>query len=76
MKRHYLNRMLTARDPRYAKIARKLGLAKAMPPLTPPPPPDEILAEVRAAYREAIGRAPHHSWDVDTLREKIAAAKD
>jgi hypothetical protein len=33
------------------------------------------LAAARAAYREAFGKAPFHTWDAATLREKIAAKK-
>ncbi len=49
-------------------------IAAAATPATPATPADE-LAEARAAYREAFGKAPYHTWDVATLRQKIAAAK-
>ena len=32
------------------------------------------IAELRAAYRQAVGRNPFNGWDAATLREKIAAA--
>ncbi|QZP06801.1 hypothetical protein [Caenibius sp. WL] len=36
--------------------------------------PADDLAEMRAAYQAALGKKPHHSWDADTLKAKIAEA--
>jgi hypothetical protein len=71
MKQNYINRAMKARDPRFGKIAGKLGYGtRAMQAA----PVDDIVA-VRDEYEAAIGKRAYHGWDIPTLREKIAAAK-
>jgi hypothetical protein len=59
-------------------VAAKIAAAVA-PPAPPSDQGEKInastddLAAARAAYREAFGKAPFHTWDAATLREKIAA---
>lgn len=50
------------------------------PPLTPPndlnppQPPAYDLAAARAEYEAKLGKRPYYGWDIEQLREKIAAA--
>ena len=37
---------------------------------------DDELSELRAQYQSVFDKRPYHGWDADTLREKIAEAKD
>jgi len=74
---------------RYAEILQKLGRGTYMTrdmrarPAQPPTDgadqaatsPDE-LTDLRAEYHEVVGKRPYHGWNADTLREKIAEAKD
>lgn len=71
MRQNYRDRMMKARDPRYAKIASALGYNRRDMVADQA---DE-LADLRAQYTDLVGKRPFMGWDADTLREKIAAAK-
>jgi nitrate reductase assembly molybdenum cofactor insertion protein NarJ len=78
MRQNYLDRMMTARDRRYHKIAARLSArpaaatAKLAEPLASAP--DADLEAARAAYLETFGRAPDGRWKAETLRDRIANA--
>lgn len=59
----------------FIKVAgRKAPEAKIEEPIVPDEEVDvEDLEgdELRERYKEVFGRAPHHSWDDDTIRDKI-----
>lgn len=89
MKQNYLDRAMRARDPRFAKIASRLGYDRrdlvARDPLdhdgdgrnggSPQPDLTDDLAALRAEYERVSGRKPFYGWTADKLREKISAAK-
>ena len=70
MKKNYLDRAMSARDPRFRKIAEKLGHKARIPAA-----PKENIDDVRAAYQIALGKRPFHAWDIETLKAKIAEAE-
>lgn len=67
MKQNYLDRAMRARDPRFAKIATKLGYESKAP--------KDELQELRAEYQETFGKKAFHGWDAETLRGKIAESE-
>ncbi|WP_246765269.1 hypothetical protein [Aminobacter sp. SR38] len=73
----YMNRALQSSDPRFARILGKLGYGRRDMQATPiqSAPTFDDIARVREEYAEIVGRQPFMGWDIDTLREKIAAAK-
>jgi hypothetical protein len=71
MKQNYLDRAMRARDPRFAKIAEKIGYGTRQMVAAPV----EDIAAVRDEYARAVGRKPFMGWDIPTLRTKIAEAK-
>lgn len=74
----YMDRALKAR-PRYARILGKLGYERRdmMADTAPGDGHDgDDLTAMRAEYQEVVGKKAFHGWDADTLREKIAAAKE
>ena len=88
MHENYRRRMMASRDPRFAKIATRMGygtrdmVAERAEPVAPAKPTaeatagdDEIVA-MRAEYERVIGRKPFAGWDIETLRQRIARAKD
>jgi hypothetical protein len=72
MHRNYLNRMLTARDPRCRKIAEKLGYrTQAVGAYDP-----EVERErLRANYRRLTGKAADKRWSDATLLAKLLEAQ-
>jgi len=34
------------------------------------------LTEAKAKYKEVVGRAPHHTWDLATITEKLNGLSD
>lgn len=73
---NYRNRMMKARDPRFAKIAGKLYGTRALEAEKPAPiVPADDLSFLRAEYQRVIGKRPFNGWKADELRAKIAAAK-
>lgn len=72
MKQNYLDRAMKARDPRFAKIASKLGYGTRHMTAAKPA---ETIADVREEYERVVGKKPFMGWDIATLRQKIAAAK-
>jgi hypothetical protein len=73
----YMNRAIRAKDPRFARILEGLGYGRRdmqAAPIQSAPTFDDI-ARVRAEYAAVVGKQPFMGWDIDTLREKIAAAK-
>lgn len=75
MKSNYHDRMMSARDPRYAKIADRLGYNRRDMQAAPAAPAGEDIAGVRAEYEKAVGKKPFNGWDIPTLKAKIAEAK-
>lgn len=74
MKKNYLDRMMTARDPRYRQIAERLGYGTRMM-TAQKVSPEAALKRLRADYQRATGKRPYHGWDAATLRAKIAEAR-
>lgn len=72
MKTNYRDRMMKARDPRFAKIADRLGYNRR--DMQAAPVVDDLPA-VRAEYERVLGKKPFMGWDAAKLREKIAEAK-
>lgn len=71
----YMTRALRSRDPRYARVLRKMGYAEPEVAVAEPAPsPEDEMRALREAYEEALGKRPFMGWDAETLREKIAAA--
>lgn len=71
MKQNYLDRAMKARDPRFAKIATKLGYGTRHMTAAPV----EDIADVRGEYHRVVGKRPYNGWDIPTLRQKMAEAK-
>lgn len=71
MRQNYLDRAMKARDPRFAKIAGKLGYGTRQMAAAPR---DDIDA-LRAEYEKIVGKRPFNGWKADTLRQKITDAK-
>ena len=71
----YMTRALKSRDPRYARVLRKMGYAEPTTAAADPAPSleDEMRA-LREEYEEVMGKRPFMGWDAETLRGKIAAA--
>jgi len=76
MKQNYHDRMMKARDPRFAKIAAKMGYRRrdmVASPVAVLPPVDDLVA-LREEYQAALGKRPFMGWDAPALRAKIAEA--
>ena len=79
MKQNYGDRMMRARDPRFAKIAERMGYKRR--DMAAETGANEMAAEtganemaaLRAEYERAIGKRPFMGWDAGKLREKIEA---
>lgn len=71
----YMTRALKSRDPRYARVLRKMGYAEPRTAAADPAPSleDEMRA-LREEYEAVMGKRPFMGWDAETLRWKIAAA--
>lgn len=76
MKSNYLDRAMRARDPRFAKIASRIYGTRDLVPEPAPAPVAEDIADVRAEYERVVGRRPFNGWDIPTLRQKMAEARD
>jgi hypothetical protein len=70
MKQNYGDRMMRARDPRFAKIAERMGYKRR--DMVAETAVDETAA-LRAEYERVIGKRPFMGWDAAKLREKIEA---
>jgi hypothetical protein len=70
MKQNYGDRMMRARDPRFAKIAERMGYKRR--DMVAETAVDETAA-LRAEYERVIGKRPFMGWDAGKLREKIEA---
>ncbi len=89
MANNYRDRMLTARDPRFAKIHDRLyGRRDMQAPKINPLDHDgdgrpggsvaqrgADIAAVRLRYTEIVGKRPFNGWDIPTLEAKIAEAQ-
>lgn len=71
MRKNYADRMMRARDPRFAKIAAKMGYQRRDMRAAPP---EDVMPALRSEYERVIGKRPFMGWDEATLRDKIAAA--
>lgn len=73
----YMTRALRSRDPRYARVLRKLGYGTMATDIRPHhddgPDDAEDLAALREEYTAVVGKRPFNGWDAATLRGKIAA---
>ena len=69
MKQNYLDRAMKARDPRFAKIARRLSYRTRDMVAAPAV---EDIASVRAEYERVTGKKPFNGWTIAQLREKMA----
>jgi len=77
MRQNYANRMMAARDPRFAKIAAKLGYNRRdmqADEATDAPVQTDERTVLREEYKRVLGKKPFGGWDAATLREKIAEA--
>jgi hypothetical protein len=81
----YMTRAMKSKDPRYARILSRLGYnrrdmvaadVQAGQKTQSEARADDDLTSLRADYQEAVGKKPYHGWDAETLREKIAEAKE
>lgn len=75
----YMDRALQSRDPRFARILGRLGYERRDMVAAEPDADvvsDDDLTALRAEYLDAVGKKPFHGWDADTLRDKIAEAKE
>lgn len=73
----YMTRALKSRDPRYARVLRKMGYAEPTTAAAGPAPSleDEMRA-LREEYEAVMGKRPYWGWDADELRERMAEAKE
>lgn len=76
MRQNYRTRALNARDPRFAKIADKLGYGTREIVAEAPAAPlgDEALRAAREKYQEIVGKRAYHGWSADEINAKIAEA--
>lgn len=72
----YMNRALRSRDPRFARVLGKLGYGVAPEKRVGAVPTFTDLDKAREEYRALYGRQPYQSWDIQKIREKIAAHED
>lgn len=72
----YYTRSLQAKDPRFKRALDGLGYGTRHMEAQASKASEDELTEVRAEYAEKMGKKPYHGWDVATLREKMAEAKD
>ena len=72
----YMDRALKSRDPRFARILGKLGYERRDMVAAEPVADDDEITALRAEYQDAVGKKAFHGWDADTLRDKIAEAKE
>lgn len=72
---NYMNRALKARDPRFARILGKLGYERADMVSDDGVGVDD-LTHLRKEYQEVVGKRAFNGWDAETLKAKIAEAKD
>ena len=74
----YMTRAMKSKDPRFARILSKLGYDRSdmVAQSEPAEPVQDDLTDLRAEYQEAVGKKAYHGWSADTLREKIAEAKE
>ena len=77
----YMDRAMTARDPRYAKILGKLGyerrdMVAEQPKDASETETDDELTTLRAQYQEVVGKRAYHGWSAEELQEKINEASE
>lgn len=72
---NYMNRALTARDPRFARILGKLGYERA-DIVSADDAGVEDMTQLRKDYQDVVGKRAFNGWDAATLKAKIAEAKD
>lgn len=71
----YMDRAMRSADPRFARILGKLGYQRSdLAAATLAAEAEDELTELRAQYQQVVGKRAYHSWDAETLREKIAEA--
>ncbi len=86
----YMTRAMKASDPRFARVLGQLGYERA-DVVAGTESGDSLdhagderkgdsktteLDALRAEYNETVGKRAYHGWDVDTIKNKIAEAKD
>lgn len=73
----YMDRALRAADPRFARVLGKLGYHRSdLAAAVQAHEEEDALSELRAEYQDVVGKKAYHAWDADTLRAKIAEAKN
>lgn len=89
-KSSYMTRAMKASDPRFARVLGKLGYERAdvVAGTEANDPNDHAmdgqkgnsetteLDALRAEYNETFGKRAYRGWDFDTIKNKIAEAKD
>jgi hypothetical protein len=75
MQQKYLTRMLTARNPRYRRIAERL-IAKSDRQAIRRPTPEEQIEHLRNKYRRLTGKTADRRWNDTTLLSKVLAAQN
>jgi hypothetical protein len=73
MKQNYIDRMMRARDSRFAKIAEKMGYGRR--DMVAAPPPVDEMAALREEYIRVVGKRPFMGWDAAKLRARLAMAR-
>ncbi len=77
----YMTRAMKSKDLRFARILSKLGydrrdMVADQAPAADETQQDDELTQARGDYQAALDKKPYHGWDVETLRAKIAEAKE
>ncbi len=71
----YMTRALKAQDPRFARILGNIGYERADIVSTDDAGVDD-MTQLRKEYQEVVGKRAFNGWDAETLKAKIAEAKD
>lgn len=61
---------------RHAKILQRLGRGTYTTRDMRADREEAELSDLRAEYQEAVGKRAYHGWDADTIRKKIAEARE
>ncbi len=71
----YMTRALKAQDPRFARILGNIGYERADIVSTHEAGVDD-MTQLRKEYQDVVGKRAFNGWDAETLKAKIAEAKD
>lgn len=70
----YMDRALQSRDPRFARVLGKLGYDRR--DMGAEGQEADELSPLREQYQAIVGKRPFMGWDADTLRQKMAEARE